>query len=159
LEETQVEEKIENRSRRNFLQYTGWIATFGTIGGFTMASGRFMFPNVLYEPSKSYKIGRPQDYLEGISFIPEKRIFVVNNAGKYKALSAVCTHLGCTPNWVEERNRFECPCHGSLFDEKGIVISGPAPKPLPWYKITLAADGKLLVDERQIVSFSKALAV
>ncbi len=118
-----------------------------------------MFPNVLYEPAKKYKIGRPQDYLEGVTFLPEKRIFLVNYAGKFKALSAVCTHLGCTPNWSEERNRFECPCHGSIFSDKGTNVSGPAPKPLPWYRIFLAKDGKLSVDERRIVSYSETLSV
>jgi cytochrome b6-f complex iron-sulfur subunit len=146
-------------SRRNFLQYLGWTATLGTMGGFTVASARFMFPNVLYEPSKSYKIGMPQDYFEGVTFLPDKRIFVVHYGGKYKALSAVCTHLGCTPSWVDERKRFECPCHGSVFNQKGVVISGPAPKPLPWYKMALATDGRLFVDERRIVPHSQELIV
>jgi cytochrome b6-f complex iron-sulfur subunit len=129
------------------------------MGGVTVGSARFMFPNILYEPSKKYKIGRPQEYLEGVTFLPEKRIFVVQFGGKYKALSAVCTHLGCTPNWVEERRRYECPCHGSIFNERGINIAGPAPSPLPWYQIALATDGRLSVNERRIVSYSETLAV
>jgi cytochrome b6-f complex iron-sulfur subunit len=146
-------------SRRNFLQYLGWTAALGTMAGAAVGSTRFMFPNILYEPSKSYKVGRPQDYLEGVTFLPDKKIFVVYYAGRFKALSAVCTHLGCTPNWVDEKRRFLCPCHGSVFNEKGVVISGPAPKPLPWYQITRATDGRLFVDERRIVSFSEALIV
>ncbi len=60
-------------SRRNFLQYLAWTATLGTMAGATVGSARFMFPNILYEPPKSYKIGRPQDYLEGVTFLPDKR--------------------------------------------------------------------------------------
>ncbi len=154
-----MKENKSNFSRRNFLQYIGWAATLGTMAGATIGSARFMFPNILYEPAKSYKIGKPRDYLEGVTFLPDKKVFVVNSAGKFKALSAVCTHLGCTPNWVEERKRFECPCHGSIFNEKGVVVSGPAPKPLPWYQISLATDGRLFVDERRVVSFSEVLIV
>ena len=154
-----MEEKIDNRSRRNFLQYIGWTAALGTMAGAVVGSARFLFPNILYEPSKSYKIGRPQDYIEGVTFLQDKKIFVVHYDGKFKALSAVCTHLGCTPSWIEERRRFECPCHGSVFNERGIVIRGPAPKPLPWYHITRATGDRLFVDERRIVSFSEALIV
>lgn len=146
-------------SRRDFLQYFGWAATLGTMGGVTVGSARFMFPNILYEPSKSYKIGRPQDYPEGVTFVPDKRIFVVSYEGRYKALSGICTHLGCTVSWVEERTRYECPCHGSIFNDRGINIAGPAPKPLPWYQIVLLAEGRLFVDERHGVSFSQALTV
>ncbi len=152
-----MKENKNKCSRRNFLQYVGWGATLGTLGGFTAVSARFMFPNILYEPAKSYKIGRPQDYPEGVTFLPDKQIFLVHYGKSYKALSAVCTHLGCTPNWVEERRRFECPCHGSIFDEKGVVIAGPAPRPLPWYLVTRTASGRLSVDERRIVSFSEGL--
>lgn len=159
LKEAQRKEDQSQCSRRNVLQYIGWIATLGTMGGVAVGSLRFMFPNVLYEPAKKYKIGRPQDYREGVTFLPEKRIFLVHYAGKFKALSAVCTHLGCTPNWSKERKQFECPCHGSIFNDKGTNISGPAPKPLPWYRILLATDGRLSVDERRIVSYSETLSV
>ncbi len=152
-----MQKKNSNYSRRSFLQYLGWTAAIGTMAGAAVGSARFMFPNILYEPAKSYKIGRPQDYHEGVTFLPDKKIFLVHYGESYKALSAVCTHLGCTPNWAEERRRFECPCHGSIFDEKGVVIKGPAPRPLPWYLVTRTASGRLSVDERRIVSFSEGL--
>lgn len=154
-----MEENNGKSSRRNFLQFLGWASILGTIGGMIWASVRFMYPNILYEPPKSYKIGRPEEYLEGVTFLPKKKIFVVRHGDKFMALSAVCTHLGCTPNWIEERRRYECPCHGSIFDEKGVVISGPAPKPLPWYQVTLATQGRLYVNERRIVSFSDSFLV
>lgn len=151
--------KGNNCSRRDFLNYLAWFATLGTFGGITVASVRYMFPNILYEPPKSYKIERPQDYPEGVNFLPDKRIFVIRHGNVYKAISAICTHLGCTPPWVEERNRWECPCHGSIFNEKGVVIAGPAPKPLPWYEVTLGTDGKLFVNETRIVPFAQVLTV
>ncbi|MEF9437249.1 MAG: ubiquinol-cytochrome c reductase iron-sulfur subunit [Candidatus Mariimomonas ferrooxydans] len=151
--------KDNNCSRRDFLNYLIWFTTLGTFGGITVASARYMVPNILYEPPKSYKIGKPQDYLKGVNFLPDKKIFVVRHGDRYKVVSAICTHLGCTPPWVEERNRWECPCHGSIFNDRGVVIAGPAPRPLPWYEVTLRSDGRLFVDENRIVPFAKALII
>ena len=51
-------------------------------------------------------------------------------AGKVEALSARCTHLGCTVHWVAAENRFQCPCHGSQFAADGSVLHGPAERSL-----------------------------
>ncbi len=78
-------------------------------------------------------------------------VWVVN--GEYNgqrqifALSTVCTHLGCTPNWLEAEQKFKCPCHGSGFYKDGINFEGPAPRPLERYAIRLADDGQLDVDK------------
>ena len=53
--------------------------------------------------------------------------------GSFRALSSRCTHLGCQ---VRPTRRFlTCPCHGSTFDMEGRVVRGPAPKPLPGYRV------------------------
>ncbi len=143
--------------RRGFLKFLGLFASVGTFAGISWASVRFMIPNILYEPPKAFKIGRPRDYPEGVNFLPEKRIFVVRNGDAYKVASAVCTHMGCTPRWVGEQKVWECPCHGSIFDERGGVVKGPAPDPLPWYEAKIATDGRLFVDERRIVPYTQGL--
>jgi len=63
------------------------------------------------------------------------------------ALSTVCTHLGCTPNWLEGEQKFKCPCHGSGFRKTGVNFEGPAPRPLERMGIRLAPDGMLEVDK------------
>lgn len=146
-------------SRRDFMNGLGWLATIAGCGGLMSASARYLVPNVLYEPPQAYKIGRPQDYPEGVNYIPHKRIFVIRQQSQIKVVSAVCTHIGCTISWVEERNRWECPCHGSFFNREGIVIAGPAPKQLPWYEVTLAPDGRLFVDQGRIVASQQAFSV
>ncbi len=60
------------------------------------------------------------------------------------AFSASCPHLGCGFRWLEERKRFECPCHGSIFDLDGKVLAGPAPRPLDTME-TKVENGRLLV--------------
>jgi cytochrome b6-f complex iron-sulfur subunit len=118
-----------------------------------------VIPNVLYEPPLTFKIGRPEDYPEGLDYLDDKRIFVIRQENHIKVVSAVCTHLGCSVQWAPERNRFECPCHGSLFNARGQVTAGPAQNPLLWYEVTLTADGRLLVDESRPVSFQRTLSV
>jgi len=56
--------------------------------------------------------------------------------GKVEALSARCTHLGCTVHWVPGENRFQCPCHGSQFAADGSVLHGPAARPLDRLPVT-----------------------
>lgn len=69
--------------------------------------------------------------------VPEGRLWISNSASGFVTLYAVCTHLGCLPDWKPTNDRFECPCHGSKFEIDGIFISGPAPRSLDRYAFTL----------------------
>jgi len=63
------------------------------------------------------------------------------------ALVARCTHLGCTPNWLQAQNKFKCPCHGSGYYMSGVNFEGPTPRPLERAEIALSSDdGQLVVD-------------
>ncbi len=57
-----------------------------------------------------------------------------------KALSTVCTHLGCTVYWQKDKKEFYCPCHQGRFDKDGNVLAGPPPRPLDSYKVELEGD-------------------
>jgi len=58
-------------------------------------------------------------------------VYLRQPAGKtVEALSARCTHLGCTVHWAPAEARFKCPCHGSQFAADGTVLHGPAERPL-----------------------------
>lgn len=146
-------------SRRDFLSRCGWFITLATAGGFTGASIRYLWPNVLYEPPMAYRIGGPSDYPEGVDFVADKRIFVVRHGNIIKVVSAVCTHIGCTVRWNAERNCWECPCHGSIFNNEGIRTAGPARSQLPWYNVSLTADGRLFVNESRIVPFEQGFSL
>lgn len=54
-----------------------------------------------------------------------------DESGQTHAVSAVCTHLGCTVGWNNKDKTWDCPCHGSRYDKMGKVIHGPAVKNLP----------------------------
>jgi cytochrome b6-f complex iron-sulfur subunit len=115
---------------------------------------RFMFPNVLIEPPTKFKVGFPDDYGPGqvqTKFIPQFGVWIVRYEWEGQsilyALKAVCTHLGCTPSWLEGEQKFKCPCHGSGFYKDGVNFEGPAPRPLERYAISRADDGQLEVDK------------
>lgn len=58
------------------------------------------------------------------------------------ALYGVCTHLGCLPKWEPVAVRFACPCHGSQYEIDGRWITGPAPRGLDRFPLTITlADG------------------
>src|SRR5262249_26879884 len=69
------------------------------------------------------------------------KFWISNTDQGLLALSQVCVHLGCLFKWVDVNHRFECPCHGSKYQPDGTYISGPAPRSLDRYVITVAAAG------------------
>jgi len=102
------------------------------------------------------------EFPDGLKFLPDQRLFVFRQGNIFHAISAVCTHLGCTVraealSQPEEKtvngaplrltHRFLCPCHGSRYEGDGGNVSGPAPRPLTWYHLEVAPDdGQLVVD-------------
>jgi Rieske Fe-S protein len=94
---------------------------------------------------KQVRLGALSDFpVDTYTFIEEHNIFVYRDHESVKAVSAVCTHLGCTVQ--RTTGGFECPCHGSSYADDGSVVSGPAPTDLAWYKMHRTNDGKLMVD-------------
>ena len=134
--------------------WLGFTALAATLGLWTLGTARFMFPNVLTEPPSKFKVGFPSDFPPGQveeKFKAQFGVWVVNyeyqGQPEIYALRTVCTHLGCTPNWLEAEQKFKCPCHGSGFYKDGINFEGPAPRPLERYAISLADDGQLEIDK------------
>ncbi|HEY6554936.1 MAG TPA: Rieske 2Fe-2S domain-containing protein [Vicinamibacteria bacterium] len=139
-------------TRRLFLWSlpVGWTAFAAACASSLIASGRFLFPNVLFEPPQSFKAGFPSEYNVGevdIRYKDAFSVWIVREPEGFYALIAVCTHLGCSPNWLATENKFKCPCHGSGFYRDGVNFEGPAPRPLERARIVLADDGQILVDK------------
>jgi len=151
----------ESEDRRGFLQLAtgsfmalGFTALSVTGGLFTLGLARFLFPNVLAEPPSKFKVGSKDGFPSGkveTKFVAQYGVWVVNGEvqGQQQiyALKTVCTHLGCTPSWLEAEQKFKCPCHGSGFYKDGVNFEGPAPRPLERYAIRVADDGQLEVDK------------
>lgn len=77
---------------------------------------------------------------------PAGRFYLVRLAdGGFLALSSKCTHLGCAVPWDEKEGAFRCPCHASVFDLRGDVLSPPAPRALDLHPVVIEA-GVVKVD-------------
>jgi cytochrome b6-f complex iron-sulfur subunit len=128
----------------------GWIAFAAATASGLIATARSLFPNVLFEPPQAFKAGFPAEYNVGEVDVRWKDAFgvwIVRTGEGFYALIAVCTHLGCSPNWLPAENKFKCPCHGSGFYMSGVNFEGPAPRPLERARVVLADDGQILVDK------------
>ena len=73
-----------------------------------------------------------------VTAFPEGPFYLARLAGGgFLALGRTCTHLGCTVPWIEEDQRFACPCHASVFDITGDVLSPPADRALDMYAVRI----------------------
>jgi len=146
------ERQSDTMDRRSFIKWCaiGWSAFAAVIGGYGALLLRYLFPNVLFEPKQSFRAGVPSEYTTGeVSerFKDLYGVWIVRDSEKIYALSTVCTHLGCTPNWMPSETKFKCPCHGSGFYKTGIHFEGPAPRPLERFKIGLNDEGEIVIDK------------
>lgn len=93
---------------------------------------------------KEFKVGTVETVREMHGFVSR-----VDASGAL-VMSWRCTHLGCTVPWVESEQQFHCPCHGSIFNTKGEVLAGPAPRPLDLFPAQVA-NNDLVVDTSRVI--------
>lgn len=151
----------KQKERRTFFEVVfgsmlavGWGSMTAAAGISSLVLARYFFPNLLVEPPSQFKVGFPGDFSAetvATKFKAQFGVWVVNTEfeGQQQivALKSVCTHLGCTPNWLEAEQKFKCPCHGSGFYKDGVNFEGPAPRPLERYAIKVADDGQVEIDK------------
>jgi Rieske Fe-S protein len=139
--------EISRQGFLNFLLGASFIAATGStfytlikylwpskeILGLQAATGKTIIPLLDLPPGKG-KIVRYQG----------KPVIVLRLIDGTRALSAICTHLGCIVYWDEAKKVIACPCHAGFFDVNGNVISGPPPKPLKSYNVAIV-DDKLII--------------
>jgi cytochrome b6-f complex iron-sulfur subunit len=165
-EELQQPQALEHSSRfapetprRDFLGLTALWSFLAT--GFVMMAGvlRLPMPSVFPETGSRFRIGRPDRFPRGSTqTIADRNVLVQHDARGIRALSLVCTHLGCITH-AEAEGGFTCPCHGSRFDAQGRVTAGPAPSRLRYLEVSLAPNGDLMVDAERNVDAEARLAV
>jgi len=149
LDDLATAESPASVSRRRFLSRISWASFGAVLAGTMTVSLRYLWPSVLFEPPTRFVAGRVADLeRRRIVFLRERNLYLVRDSKGLFAESAVCTHLGCLTRPNAREDGFFCPCHGSRFALDGTVLKGPAPRPLPHYKLE-RRDESLWVDVGQ----------
>jgi cytochrome b6-f complex iron-sulfur subunit len=141
------DDEPKNAPRRDFLG----IALGGTAAAFAVAVvyplGRFMEPPAR-PASGPTNVGKVEDFAPGSSktvLIGDHPVLVIHTAdGEFRAFSALCTHLQCVVGYSPDQNRIVCPCHGGVYSVDGQNLSGPPPRPLDEYPVSIN-DGAVIV--------------
>jgi nitrite reductase/ring-hydroxylating ferredoxin subunit len=133
-------------TRRRFLE-RGWKlggALLAVAAGWTLfESLRPLATNAL---GATIKLGDPSAYAAGsATYVATGRLYVTNPGDTLFALSQKCPHLGCRVPFCASSGRFECGCHGSVFDLGGEWIQGPAPRGMDRYPVIIQ-DNQVVVD-------------
>lgn len=145
--------------RRDFLGLAAMGSAVAALGVAAAGAARLPMPSVFPEANTRVKLG-PSSQFAGVpvTAVPEHRLWILSDQAGLYAISAVCTHLGCIVRSEGDQGYF-CPCHGSRFDRQGTPTAGPAPGPLHYLKLSLSADGQLVVDKQQQEASHVRLAI
>jgi len=137
-----------NLSQRDFLS---WLLKGGvilTLAGFILPAITYLLPLTRQAPvGGMVDVGKKEDFPTGAGrkvILGGKVILVIHLASGFRAFSATCTHLGCLVDWDEKKRQIACPCHAGFFNSDGSVISGPPPRRLMAYVITVV-NGRVML--------------
>ena len=145
-------QKTEGKvNRRRFLDYLLAGSIMVTFGAVVAAALNFIYPPKKEggaEAVEKLEVGPIFDLPEGKAkpvVFQNKNVMVIHVKEGFFAVDMKCTHLGCMVEWDDKTSVLKCPCHAAFFDYKGNVISGPAPRALPTYKVEIMSDKIYLV--------------
>jgi cytochrome b6-f complex iron-sulfur subunit len=135
-------------SRRQVFGAIWGVSLVALIGQFGGALFQFFKPRIAVGGFGSkVTAGKPKEFkANSVSYVQEGRFYIsCLEDGGILALWQRCTHLGCTVPWRKDLKQFACPCHSSIFNTRGEVIGGPAPRPMDIFPIEIV-NGELVVD-------------
>ncbi len=149
-----IANKTQPMTRRQFIVWVWGLASVALVAQAATALYQFLKP--LVQPGgfgTKVNVGNIKEFQVGtVSTVRAMHGFVSRLDQKGAVVMAwKCTHLGCTVPWVEAEKRFHCPCHGSIFDTSGLVVAGPAPRPLDLYPAEVV-NNELIVDTSRVIS-------
>jgi cytochrome b6-f complex iron-sulfur subunit len=138
-------------TRRQLLRRIGWSGLALLAAAFVPGSVRFLRPGGAGDGDALLDVGALADFRAPAvrtRWARRHGLWLVQQEGRLYALEARCTHLGCTPRWVEGEQVFHCPCHGSRFSPDGVALRGPATEPL--LRLAIRAEGGRVVVNRSL---------
>ena len=135
-------------NRRNFLGIAWGTSLLGLFGQAGVALLNFIKPKIEAGAFGGKIVAGNVDEFpnDSVSHVQQGQFYLVRlEDGGMLALWHRCTHLGCTIPWEEGEGVFQCPCHSSVFTPTGEIVSGPAPRPMDIFPITIEND-EIIVD-------------
>jgi cytochrome b6-f complex iron-sulfur subunit len=149
---TAVDEGHETKTRRAFLAAAGaagvcYTAAFAYPIYRYLASPAEMAASMSAITEVTLKDAQklPAGAVLMFKFGPSPAMLIHHQDGSWVALTAVCTHLGCTVQYEPQMNRIHCACHGGVYDPRtGANVSGPPPKPLKRFNVSVNDAGVLV---------------
>jgi cytochrome b6-f complex iron-sulfur subunit len=168
--ERKEEAKPKPVSRRDFFRQS-LLVSFGVFGAeFGLASLAFIWPNLQGGFGSVIDLGLPASAIK--SQIQDDRLPFYYGAGRFylvnyegegadnvyqglvgdglMALYQKCVHLGCRVPFCQVSQWFECPCHGSKYNNAGEYRDGPAPRGMDRFAVRVEG-GTVKVDTSQII--------
>ena len=126
---------------------TAWVVGSGLLASAAAwTSFEALAPLADLEGTGRLPLAPPDAYPEGsATFIREGHLYVTRAKGELFAVSQKCPHLGCRVPFCEGSGRFQCPCHGSVYNVAGEYISGPAPRGMDRFPIAVE-NGRVIVN-------------
>jgi cytochrome b6-f complex iron-sulfur subunit len=140
-----MNEKEGGTSRRDFLDVAMKGGLAACAAGMAVPAALYLLPAGSRGPREALVSAGPADTFETSSARmiqgEGKPVLVLSLGGKkFRAFSAICTHLGCIVKWDPASQKILCPCHAGSFGPDGKVLGGPPPRPLPEYEVVLAGN-------------------
>lgn len=132
-------------SRRKFLNSLLGIGSLGAFSAIVYPIISYLIPPKIAEVKvNSLKVGPVSDFKDIsskiVKFGRSPVILIKNKEGEFKALDATCTHLDCIVQFKDDTQQIFCACHGGVYDLHGRNVSGPPPKPLKEYNVSIIND-------------------
>lgn len=150
-----VEVKRGFWSRRMVLRLAGWGTLLALVGQWLAGFGLFFWPKKVGAFGGEVNGGNVADLQIGdVKVVQDGKCYVSRVPEGVLALWWKCPHLGCTVPWKPDdptmdslaaKGRFNCPCHGSIYDRYGQIITGPAPRPMDLFPVQIR-DGRVYID-------------
>ena len=138
-------------TRRQFLNglLGGWLGAFAASLLYPVL--RFIFPptrepDEIILPYADFRDMEPNT-VRNFAWGNKPGILKRNDDGSYTAFVAVCTHLDCNVTYLPDQRKFYCACHEGWYDESGINIAGPPPRPLR--RLNLSIEEENLIIKRE----------
>ena len=134
--------EIPRRQFVNLLLGTGLLTS---IGSFIYPILRYLVPPKLPDLGADAVLAAKVSELKANSsktfrFGARPGLLISTAPGEYRAMSATCTHLGCTVQYRPDLKEVWCACHNGLYDLNGHNVSGPPPRPLEQFDVQVRGD-------------------